>query len=968
MTDADLVQWQARLAEHFADLRAASGARPLFALEHGLAASEIQMLSKAIRAHIAEGAPSREHPLPWVVYSAELGYRYSGDEYWQTFEDETPGWTAYGDRYWIRNCFRRFQKQFDGAQPSGAWAEHFSIICWPITHAILPRDLQRQLARILFDLRHSFSAELFESPSALGELIAARSWNATSRFQNFAQETVLVGQIAAALLLQGQFGAATLIHAATLKRIGEDLERERLAREWLRAARRSAHERARIRGLDRGLGLTSVTRRPEDARAEVVALGIEPSLVLRPTDAAGTSWEVSLEIPDLSHLFFKFPRTRQILAGTRCVVAGAAGRPLARGRCLHGAQRVVLARWPRSDEVLLKFDQADPLLEYLLRTECLIRPGPSWLFRIASDGMAYERRSMQVRPGERYIIVTADAPVATSEHVCPIDLKCGGVHGRLVSLPSAIGPDWEATLRRLGLGQAKMIEVWPAGLAAAVWDGEGHGEWLASERPCVAIRSDHSLDALVLSMAGTSNSSLEITSMKSGEPVFIELPQLPVGLHTLRVCARTHPEAQVEELGNLDVVMRIREARPWSPGVNAYGPLIVRVDPPAPTLEQLWEGQFDIEVHGPAGRNMGCRVSLFNKEGDVPTIVTQLPREPFPITAAGWKLHFAKYFRETRKAQDYYDSARICQLDFNGEELGAFTVRCERAFTPLRWAVRTKNRSPVVCLLDDTGESRAPTVARFSFDAPLVRENLQPRSEYDVSSAGGLYIANQAVFSASVVVMPEIRRLANLTCSPHIDAIDRSPEAVASALDVAALWRAGRPSGNFLSTTNQRIVLRAIVQHIMLIVGGERWAKAEHAAAEGQDPGLANLKRAVSRRQEELGIAAALALETSTLSEAPLITRVNRLAELAKSFRVVPTDAPTGSVTRDPIWLAELALRLSSDPGAVGPWSGKYRTLGITRLVEAPTITRAARFLVLATDRHLQSRTRPNELYAGWSW
>src|SRR3712207_7713201 len=51
-----------------------------------------------------------------------------------------------------------FKRQFAGATPSGRWAEHFSIIAWPITHAILPRDLQQQLARILYDLRHSFSA------------------------------------------------------------------------------------------------------------------------------------------------------------------------------------------------------------------------------------------------------------------------------------------------------------------------------------------------------------------------------------------------------------------------------------------------------------------------------------------------------------------------------------------------------------------------------------------------------------------------------------------------------------------------------------------------------------------------------------------------------------------------------------------------------------------------------------------
>jgi hypothetical protein len=97
--------------------------------------------------------------------------------------------------------------------------------------------------------------------------------------------------------------------------------------------------------------------------------------------------------------------------GSRCMVAGAAGRPLARGRCLHGSQHVVLSKWPREDEVLLRFEQTDPQLEYLLRTECLLRPGPTWLFRIATDGLAYECRSLRVRPGARYIIVSTAGPV-----------------------------------------------------------------------------------------------------------------------------------------------------------------------------------------------------------------------------------------------------------------------------------------------------------------------------------------------------------------------------------------------------------------------------------------------------------------------------------------------------------------------------------------------------------------------------
>jgi hypothetical protein len=658
-----LADWQGRLARHFSQLRttrqATGGDRPIFALEHGLDPSEAQVLAEAVRADVAAHLPSGDHALPWIVYAAEIGYRYAGDEYWQTFEEETPGWTVRGNRSWIRDCYRSFHERYGGAKPSGAWADHFSIICWPITHAILPRDLQRQLARILYELRHSFSSELFEAPSNLGEFIAARSWNATSRFQNLAQETDLVGQIAVALLLQGEPGTASLIHPAALHRISEDLDRERRAREWLRAARRSAQERARIRGLGFGRAKMTSVGDPDKARAEVASLGIEPRLVLRPKASTGAFWEASLEIPDLSHLLFRFPKTRDILTGSRCVVAGASGRPLARGRCLHGAQRIMLSRWPRSDEVLLRFEQTDPQLEYLLRAECLLRPGPLWLFRIASDGLAYESRSLRVRPGERYIIVSTEGPVTSTSHASPINLECEGVHCAILDLPQALTEEWEETLRRLGLGQAKAIEVWPAGLAAVVWDGEGHGEWLASERPCLAIRSDHQIAALFVSMATGAEPSLELPSIEPGEPIFVELPQLPVGLHTVHVSARTTPTAQAEVLGDLDVVMRIREARPWSPGVSPQGALDVQVDPAAPTLEQVWEGRVEITLRGPAGRQVKCRISMRDTDPGAATVAKQLPPIALPVTPASWKRHFEKHFQSLREAPLVYDTARI---------------------------------------------------------------------------------------------------------------------------------------------------------------------------------------------------------------------------------------------------------------------------------------------------------------------
>lgn len=142
----------------------------------------------------------------------------------------------------------------------------------------------------------------------------------------------MIGQIAAALLLEGEFGTKRLLLPATLKRIGIDLERERQARDWLKGARRLAQERTKFRGLSTQPTMTAGHRTSsERALEDVESLAIEPRLVLCPIEVDRASWRVLLEILDLSNLLVRFPSLRDSLTESRCVVAGARGRPLARG-------------------------------------------------------------------------------------------------------------------------------------------------------------------------------------------------------------------------------------------------------------------------------------------------------------------------------------------------------------------------------------------------------------------------------------------------------------------------------------------------------------------------------------------------------------------------------------------------------------------------------------------------------------
>ena len=389
----------------------------------------------------------------------------------------------------------------------------------------------------------------------------------------------------------------------------------------------------------------------------------------------------------------------------------------------------------------------------------------------------------------------------------------------MVELPTALTPEWELLLRQMGVTQAKSIEVWPAGLAAVAWDGEGHGEWLASEAPTLAVRCDHAIDQVYVSMGvGGASLAVDMSTTPPGQPVFIELPALPVGTHQFSVVAR---RGATEVVGDLNVVMRVREARLWSPGVTPHGPLTVEVEPASPSLEQLWEGRVDVRVLGPEGRPLQCRVAMFRRLNEAPVFEHRLDAVALPFTGEQWR-HHLDVVRKLQAAQRAYDGARVCVVEFSADELGSFTIRCEREFVPLRWSLRSEALGFVAHLHCDVDSSASSRVERFPFERPAAPETLPWRldSEYAAPRAGGSTVATLDDGTASIVVPPLVRGLHDLKLEPRIE-LDREPrEAVLRCLRVARLWAGAHLPGDLFSAQRRRVVLRAIMARVASMFGG----------------------------------------------------------------------------------------------------------------------------------------------------
>ena len=320
-------------------------------------------------------------------------------------------------------------------------------------------------------MRHSLSEEALGSPRRLGELIAGQAWRASSRFQQLVEEPRFIGQIAAALLTEDRQVASSLIHQATLTKISADLERERLARRWMKGARDSLRRRIRFTSI-RGQRGSQSSGGQSAERETLVAPRLEPRLFLRPQGEG--KWEAAVELPDLSHLSAVKPALRNVLANSPCKITATSGRPRGRGFLLYGPQTVVLKTWPPEGTPLVEFDDAPTELDQLLRSECVIGAGPKWLFKVAADGLAYELKGKRVRPGRRYVLVVRDTvSLPAAGATTSASVECEGATALDIVIPDAISEDLKEELTSLGLAQAGTLHVWPAGLPPVRWDGEG---------------------------------------------------------------------------------------------------------------------------------------------------------------------------------------------------------------------------------------------------------------------------------------------------------------------------------------------------------------------------------------------------------------------------------------------------------------------------------------------------------------
>ena len=795
---------------------------PIFALEHGLSKTDVQQIKTMLPSSISQ-CPSR-YWLLWVIYATELGYDYEGDEYWVSFEDQTRNW-EYQHRTRIKAWFRKFQNDYSGVRPSGPWAEHFSIIAWPITHAILPLYLQRQFAKLLYDLRFRLVSPSTLDAHSIGRLLAVHASQATKRFTVFLEQEELTGQIALALL-GGEPSEGTLIHPLTLKRIIADLEKVRNAREWLNETRRVVSDR--FRGIGRGTG--PVITRPTDSasdRLDTSDLAIRPNLLLRHVGAG--KWSVFLEIKSFRPVAALSAEIHSFLESTRCRLNGAQDfKPT--GWLLSGDRKGTLQSWPDPIFPLIRFERSNPKIDHLLESECRLHRGPIWLFRIGADGIAHHIASRIVRPNFDYIIVTTKQIPEILEVVTPCNLACENVLGCYrLQMPPSVSAELTARLSDMELQVARTIRVWPAGLPGRGWDGEGSSEWLTTESPCFGIAYDHSVEALSFCLNDGSETPIHTDGIE--HPLFVRLTPLPVGTHKLTVKAKRTPA--LESIAPTPaaegfVQLAVRDPEPWTPGVTSHSGLIVRADPDYADLDTLWRNKLNLSVNGPEGFTATFLVTL--QSGDGREILAERIGNAMnlPVTPEAWRNTFDRFLADKTRTWKYLEAAS-CTLKIDAESLGTSTLRFEHEPLPVRWIVRSRQHDVVVRLEDDCGQDDThPATYFYSMEHPIDPKYLEPqsvRSYVAVPSPGGLYVAKLASHTDAVVVSTPAG-LQDLQVNPAFPPLQRSAATLSKLWHLLGHWHGARRFGFLLDIRLQRVV-DGLSNSLFSSMCGKNWADAE---------------------------------------------------------------------------------------------------------------------------------------------
>lgn len=940
-----LAESQTRLEEHFAGLadKRSDYGYPVYALEHGLKQEEIDALRRKLQEDLsASGCLRRKYWLLWIVVAAEVGYTYDGDEYWISFAAGMPEWSRFGSRETIRQWYRTFASDFSGFAPQGRWAEHFSIIAWPITHSILPRYLQYHFAQHLHDLRYELARRGDFGMEQLGEFLRERYQGYSSRFGNFLQQGELTSRLVLALRDDDVQDSVAPVSRTTLSRIVSDLESHRSARDYLSAARRVLRD-ARVRGSGRLVG--------GSAGHPATAPGIGGGglrLIARRSSAG--SWGLGITFPDFAGLLRQSGAKAGILDTTRIRFSDKLETWMP-GRALLSfsgrEQRLAMLSRP-STQPVIEFERRVTGVSDLLSPKLQIQGSPPWLLRVQGDGAARQVLGNHVRSRQTYVLITQDPiadDIARELRLELQDCDTTNVQVYLFEAPEGIGAGYLQSLARLNLGYALQAHVEPVGLVPRWDDTLGGSVWLPAEELLLRIWADFDVREFAVSVDRGGRTLIPI---RNSNEAIVSLGTLPIGRHVIEVAAVPARGLGSAEIARLiepeQFVVEVRSPVPWREGIRRRAGIRAVLEPAESLFEDVLSGRAEITLHGPPGRSATAEVRLFDSNGHQ-VDGAELARLPVPSSAHAIQRAIEKL--RTEPLSEKVQGAPRVDLLFRVDELGVSSLTFARDVEPLRWRLEPKAAGYAIRLIDEAGSEQQIRVERCDIRVPDRRIALQLDATLEglpVEPPGSLYVARheKRTFAAIASVLQQNRLTAfsDLGVDIALAAPLGNPRQIASLLALQRRWGRARALGR-LGAFRKASVFEAFEHQIARMVCGSIWAdRAQECRA--ARPEL------LDRLQREVGGSSGFASRIrSTPWNKPATNPQCReeFLKITKTYGI--------SVGAE---VCELALRLAFQPDTIRLGDPDRVMKSFEELADNPIVARGAYLAKLVADMAARSR------------
>lgn len=920
-----LAEWQQILFAHFTELSKIRKEKNIsvFAIEHGLRPSLLKIIFLRLVDDYRLNTVNKAYWLLWVIYSTEQGYNYAGDEYWKTFEEKLRNWDS-SQRENIRTAFKEFQRRFNGVVPSGPWAQHFSIIAWPITHAILPLDLQFYFARLLFISRYSLKNVSSQSPEEIGKLLAKSAFEFTSsRFLNFLQHEELVGRIALAILGESSELLGEHIYKPTLERIIEDLEQKRNAKQLVQGAR--GELKPKLYGVRSSVQPKSTNDNQQRQSSYKKTYSSKTKIKLQLIDE--NSWRAIVEIPRLAEILDS-AELIEALKKSRIKIQGVESNWLPGDVILNNSLTRKLIDWP-SKKSLINFENKDEALTALTKDNHLSEA--PWLFILETDGFATEVISKTVRPGNDYILIL---PQERFEHIdaFPVcELECKGALARKLEIPSIIEDQEIKVIQSFGLTVQRNLRVWPAGLSAHFWDGEGTGEWLTTESPCLGFLCDYKVAEFQITI---DDFTVNLKGKSAGEPTFIRINPLAVGNHIVTIQAKSDDIAATDV--ECFIHLQVKEPEGWIRGSTLHNGLSFQLDPFNDDLDSLLSNKTQLKVFGPKNRHISLNLDFFIGR-ELFKSITSKPIV-FPFESNELKI----ICDQAAKDESLADSQKL-RLRISCEDIGHKDILFTRKLAPLRWLLKTSEGKFALKLIDETDSGEQLKLIHCDLNQPEAKSDISSEdfSQYQNSnSRRGMFFARRGNHNAAIVTSfaDLTGGFGGLAISPELE--ESTALHIPGYLSFISTWYNARCSG-FISQLHHEKVIETISVKLMTHLCGKRWANEEKNFIYNQD-----ISESIENLAQSLG---------------------DKTIQNVVRFRLIELGEKSYNLTQEVAWLhgalkrcdichydklISFALEISSTPLKFANDRSEAFSKNLNSLVANKVLIRTCRLFVLSTARY----------------